>query len=132
MLCRRVGGAFGGKSSRQMPPAAAAAVAAARLGRPVRYVLNRNDDMRLNAGTNAQHTRTICSCCCCCCCGRVALMMRYNPNLNDNDVGVASNIFRMQCLNEPLARCCQLLSSLTVSFKIQLTLALGMALSCGI
>lgn len=49
-MCRRVGGAFGGKSSRQMPPAAAAAVAAAKLRRPVRYVLNRNDDMRLNAG----------------------------------------------------------------------------------
>lgn len=48
--CRRIGGAFGGKSSRCMPPAAAAAVAASKLGRPVRYVLNRNDDMRLNAG----------------------------------------------------------------------------------
>lgn len=50
MVCRRLGGAFGGKSSRCLPPAAAAAVAATVLKKPVRYVLNRNDDMRQNQG----------------------------------------------------------------------------------
>jgi xanthine dehydrogenase molybdopterin-binding subunit B len=49
-VCRRLGGAFGGKASRCMPPAAAAAVAAARLRKPVRYVLTREDDMRQNQG----------------------------------------------------------------------------------
>ena len=50
MVCRRLGGAFGGKASRCMPPAAAAAVAAAKLRKPVRYVLTREDDMRQNQG----------------------------------------------------------------------------------
>lgn len=48
--CRRIGGAFGGKASRSMPVAVAAAVAAAKLRRPVRMVLNRNEDFRQNAG----------------------------------------------------------------------------------
>lgn len=34
-----------------MPVAVAAAVAAAKLRRPVRLVLNRNEDFRQNAGT---------------------------------------------------------------------------------
>lgn len=51
MKCRRIGGAFGGKASRSMPVAVAAAVAAAKLRRPVRLVLNRNEDFRQNAGT---------------------------------------------------------------------------------
>ena len=50
VVCRRIGGAFGGKSSRAMPVAAAAAVAASKLRRRVRLVLNRNTDMRQNAG----------------------------------------------------------------------------------
>ena len=50
VICRRIGGAFGGKASRSMPVAAAAAVAAVKLGRPVRLVLNRNEDFRQNAG----------------------------------------------------------------------------------
>eukprot|EP00884_Botryococcus_braunii_P010388 jgi/Botrbrau1/19350/Bobra.0073s0075.1 len=47
---RRVGGGFGGKSSRSMPIAAAAAVAANAVKRPVRLVLNRNDDFRMIGG----------------------------------------------------------------------------------
>ncbi len=50
MVCRRIGGAFGGKASRSMPVAAAAAVAASKLRRRVRLVLNRNQDMRQNGG----------------------------------------------------------------------------------
>lgn len=50
VVCRRIGGAFGGKASRSMPVAAAAAVAATKLGRAVRLVLNRNEDFRQNAG----------------------------------------------------------------------------------
>ena len=50
VVCRRIGGAFGGKASRAMPVAAAAAVAASKLKRRVRLVLNRNQDMHQNAG----------------------------------------------------------------------------------
>jgi Molybdopterin-binding domain of aldehyde dehydrogenase len=50
VVCRRLGGAFGGKCSRCLPPAAAAAVAATKLHKPVRYVLTREDDMRQNQG----------------------------------------------------------------------------------
>ena len=49
-VCRRVGGAFGGKVSRSMPIAAAAAVAANATGRRVRFQLDRNADMRGNGG----------------------------------------------------------------------------------
>ena len=52
-MCRRIGGAFGGKASRAMPVAAAAAVAASKLKRRVRLVLNRNQDMHQNAGESA-------------------------------------------------------------------------------
>jgi xanthine dehydrogenase large subunit len=58
VVCRRLGGAFGGKSSRCLPPAAAAAVAAMKLQQPVRYVLTREDDMRQNQGDQA-HARAI-------------------------------------------------------------------------
>ena len=50
-MCRRMGGAFGGKVARSIPVAAAAAVAAHKTGRPVRFALSRNDDMRINGGT---------------------------------------------------------------------------------
>ncbi|KAK9795562.1 hypothetical protein WJX73_009750 [Symbiochloris irregularis] len=49
-VCRRVGGAFGGKVSRSLPIACAAGVAARKLNKPVSYVLGRNDDFRLNGG----------------------------------------------------------------------------------
>ncbi|BDA47143.1 Xanthine dehydrogenase/oxidase [Coccomyxa sp. Obi] len=50
VVCRRIGGAFGGKVSRSMPVAAAAAVAAHATGRRVRFQLDRNADMRGNGG----------------------------------------------------------------------------------
>ncbi|MFV2072757.1 MAG: xanthine dehydrogenase molybdopterin binding subunit [Thermoanaerobaculales bacterium] len=43
----RLGGAFGGKEDQATPWAAIAALAAARLGRPVRMTLTRNEDMRM-------------------------------------------------------------------------------------
>ena len=58
VVCRRLGGAFGGKASRCMPPAAAAAVAAAKLHKPVRYVLTREDDMRQNQGDQCRAAAT--------------------------------------------------------------------------
>uniref|UniRef100_A0A670I706 FAD-binding PCMH-type domain-containing protein n=1 Tax=Podarcis muralis TaxID=64176 RepID=A0A670I706_PODMU len=47
---RRVGGAFGGKSSKPSFFAAAAAVAAHKTGRPVRFILERDDDMIIPGG----------------------------------------------------------------------------------
>ncbi len=44
---RRMGGAFGGKESQAALPAAAAALAAAKLGKPVKVCLDRDDDMIL-------------------------------------------------------------------------------------
>jgi len=44
---RRMGGAFGGKETQAALPAAAAALAAAKLGRPVKVCLDRDDDMLL-------------------------------------------------------------------------------------
>lgn len=40
-VCRRVGGGFGGKATRNLPVAVAAAVAAAKTGRPVRLEQSR-------------------------------------------------------------------------------------------
>lgn len=42
---KRVGGAFGGKLSRNNPVAAAVGVATLKLGQPVRMQQSRNDDM---------------------------------------------------------------------------------------
>ena len=44
---QRLGGAFGGKEDQATPWAALAALAARRLGRPVKLVLRRDEDMRL-------------------------------------------------------------------------------------
>ena len=52
---RRVGGGFGGKTTRPMPYAAMCAVAANKLQQQVRLTLNRNTDLRLNGGEAAQH-----------------------------------------------------------------------------
>ncbi|PSC73608.1 indole-3-acetaldehyde oxidase-like [Micractinium conductrix] len=49
-VCRRVGGAFGGKCTRNLPVAVAAALAAAKTGRAVRFVQDRQTDMRLMGG----------------------------------------------------------------------------------
>jgi len=43
----RLGGAFGGKEDQATPWAAVAALGAVKLGRPVRIVLTRNEDMRM-------------------------------------------------------------------------------------
>ncbi|XP_062972243.1 aldehyde oxidase 2-like isoform X2 [Elgaria multicarinata webbii] len=47
---RRVGGAFGGKSSKPSFFASAAAVAAHKTGRPVRFIMERDDDMIIPGG----------------------------------------------------------------------------------
>ena len=47
---RRLGGGFGGKSARSQPVAAAAAIAAAAVGRPVRLVLTRAEDLTMIGG----------------------------------------------------------------------------------
>ncbi|MGB0957104.1 MAG: molybdopterin cofactor-binding domain-containing protein, partial [Litorivicinus sp.] len=44
---RRLGGGFGGKETQGNYPAAVAALAAQRLGVPVKYVMDRDDDMRM-------------------------------------------------------------------------------------
>ena len=49
-VCKRVGGGFGGKVSRPNAVAIPAALAAQKTGQPVRFVLSRNDDFRLNGG----------------------------------------------------------------------------------
>ena len=51
-VCKRVGGGFGGKVTRPSAVAIPAALAAQKTGRPVRYVLTRNDDFRLNGGSS--------------------------------------------------------------------------------
>lgn len=48
--CRRVGGSFGGKESRPILVAVPTAVAAMKLGKSVRTVMNRWDDMALTGG----------------------------------------------------------------------------------
>ncbi|KAA6423444.1 MAG: Aldehyde oxidase, partial [Trebouxia sp. A1-2] len=48
--CRRMGGAFGGKTTRSVVPAAAVAVAANKLKRQVRMSVNRGQDLRMNGG----------------------------------------------------------------------------------
>ena len=44
--CKRMGGAFGGKETQAAPPAMMAALLAARAHRPVRFLYNKDDDMR--------------------------------------------------------------------------------------
>jgi xanthine dehydrogenase molybdopterin-binding subunit B/xanthine dehydrogenase iron-sulfur cluster and FAD-binding subunit A len=47
---RRAGGGFGGKLTRHLHVACSAAVAAQKTNRPVRFALNRNDDVRMTGG----------------------------------------------------------------------------------
>lgn len=54
---RRMGGAFGGKASRQVPTATMAAVAANALRRPVKLVLDRNTDMQVTGGRQEMEAR---------------------------------------------------------------------------
>ncbi len=46
VICKRMGGAFGGKETQAAAPAAMAALAAVKTGRPCRIVLSKDDDMR--------------------------------------------------------------------------------------
>jgi xanthine dehydrogenase large subunit len=46
-VCKRMGGAFGGKESQAAIPAFMAALVARRTGRPARVVYNKDDDMRV-------------------------------------------------------------------------------------
>ncbi|XP_072173401.1 xanthine dehydrogenase/oxidase-like [Diadema setosum] len=52
ITCRvkRLGGGFGGKELRSSPIAAACAVAAKKVGRPVRFMLDRDEDMQSTGG----------------------------------------------------------------------------------
>eukprot|EP00747_Dinoflagellata_sp_TGD_P068671 gnl/TRDRNA2_/TRDRNA2_155810_c1_seq1.p1 gnl/TRDRNA2_/TRDRNA2_155810_c1~~gnl/TRDRNA2_/TRDRNA2_155810_c1_seq1.p1 ORF type:complete len:648 (-),score=119.38 gnl/TRDRNA2_/TRDRNA2_155810_c1_seq1:125-1957(-) len=51
-----VGGGFGGKLFRGVHPSCAAGVAALKTGRPVRFVLNRNQDIVMTGGRHPVHT----------------------------------------------------------------------------
>ncbi|HSV14166.1 MAG TPA: xanthine dehydrogenase molybdopterin binding subunit [Tepidisphaeraceae bacterium] len=46
VICKRMGGAFGGKETQAAQPAAMAAIVAAKMKRPARIVYNKDDDMR--------------------------------------------------------------------------------------
>jgi xanthine dehydrogenase large subunit len=46
VVCKRMGGGFGGKETQAALPAAMAAMVAAKLRRPARFVYNKDDDMR--------------------------------------------------------------------------------------
>jgi xanthine dehydrogenase large subunit len=53
--CRRMGGGFGGKESQSALFVCVAAIAAARLGRPVKLRLDRDDDMMVTGGRHCFH-----------------------------------------------------------------------------
>src|SRR5205823_1702885 len=46
VICKRMGGAFGGKETQAAQPAAMTAIVAAKTKRPARIVYNKDDDMR--------------------------------------------------------------------------------------
>jgi xanthine dehydrogenase large subunit len=46
-ICKRMGGAFGGKESQAAIPAMMAALVAKKMGRPARVIYNKDDDMRV-------------------------------------------------------------------------------------
>ena len=52
-VCKRMGGAFGGKESQAAIPAMLAALAAHKTGRPARVVYNKDDDMRVTGKRHA-------------------------------------------------------------------------------
>ena len=56
--CRRMGGGFGGKESQSAQFACIAAVAAARLGRPVKLRLDRDDDFLITGRRHCFHYET--------------------------------------------------------------------------
>jgi xanthine dehydrogenase large subunit len=52
-ICKRMGGAFGGKETQAAQPAMMAALLAARTRRPVRFLYNKDDDMRFTGKRHA-------------------------------------------------------------------------------
>jgi xanthine dehydrogenase large subunit len=52
-ICKRMGGAFGGKESQAAIPAMLAALAAHKTGRPARVIYNKDDDMRVTGKRHA-------------------------------------------------------------------------------
>lgn len=56
-ICRRMGGAFGGKESQAGIPAIMAALAAARTGRPARLIYDKDSDMRVTGKRHAYLAR---------------------------------------------------------------------------
>ena len=52
-LCKRMGGAFGGKESQAAIPAMMAALVAHKTGRPARVIYNKDDDMRVTGKRHA-------------------------------------------------------------------------------
>jgi xanthine dehydrogenase large subunit len=52
-ICKRMGGAFGGKESQAAIPAMMAALVAHRTGRPARVIYNKDDDMRVTGKRHA-------------------------------------------------------------------------------
>ncbi len=56
-VCKRMGGAFGGKESQAAIPAMMAALVARKTGRPARVIYNKDDDMRVTGKRHAYHSR---------------------------------------------------------------------------
>jgi xanthine dehydrogenase large subunit len=56
-VCKRMGGAFGGKESQAAIPAMMAALAARKTGRPARVIYNKDDDMRVTGKRHAYLSR---------------------------------------------------------------------------
>jgi xanthine dehydrogenase large subunit len=52
-ICKRMGGAFGGKESQAAIPAMMAALVAHKTGRPARVIYNKDDDMRITGKRHA-------------------------------------------------------------------------------
>ena len=56
-LCKRMGGAFGGKETQAAIPALMAALVAQKTGRPARVIYNKDDDMRVTGKRHEYLTR---------------------------------------------------------------------------
>ena len=55
-VCKRMGGAFGGKESQAAIPAMLAALVAHKTGRPARVIYNKDDDMRVTGKRHAYYS----------------------------------------------------------------------------
>ena len=56
-ICKRMGGAFGGKETQAAIPALMAALVSQKTGRPARVIYNKDDDMRVTGKRHAYLTR---------------------------------------------------------------------------